>query len=67
MKLQPGDEPRSDWGSDDVVGSRWSSLEIHRRDREARWEHAGRSSKEDRMTYRKNVRGYRIDGSWVLA
>ncbi|RRT55795.1 hypothetical protein B296_00035279 [Ensete ventricosum] len=41
----------------DLVGS---SLEVHRRDREARWEHARRSPEEDHKTHRKNAGGYRI-------
>ncbi|RRT55170.1 hypothetical protein B296_00016278 [Ensete ventricosum] len=39
------------------------SGEISRRDREARWEYAGRSPEEDQKTHRKNAGGYRIDGS----
>ncbi|RZS23766.1 hypothetical protein BHM03_00056749 [Ensete ventricosum] len=39
-----------------------ATREIYRRDRESRWEHIGRSPKEDRMTYRKNTGGYRIGG-----
>ncbi|RWV92087.1 hypothetical protein GW17_00045576 [Ensete ventricosum] len=37
-----------------------SSLGDSRRDREARWEHVGRSSKEHHRTPRKNARGCRI-------
>ncbi|RWV96073.1 hypothetical protein GW17_00041246 [Ensete ventricosum] len=40
-----------------------SSLGHCRRNREARWEHIGRSSKEDRKTHRKNTGGCRIGGS----
>ncbi|RRT34290.1 hypothetical protein B296_00045244 [Ensete ventricosum] len=37
--------------------------EIRRRDREARWEHTGRSPEEDRKTHRKNAGGCRIGGN----
>ncbi|RRT53044.1 hypothetical protein B296_00030148 [Ensete ventricosum] len=40
-----------------------SSLGVHRRNREACWEHAGRSPEEDRKTQRKNVGDCRIGGS----
>ncbi|RWW52405.1 hypothetical protein BHE74_00041183 [Ensete ventricosum] len=41
----------------DLVGS---SLGARRRDQEAHWEHARRSSEENRKTHRKNAKGYRI-------
>ncbi|RWW57952.1 hypothetical protein BHE74_00035229 [Ensete ventricosum] len=44
----------------DLVGI---SLGICRRDREARWEYAGRSLEEDRKTHRKNTGDYHISGS----
>ncbi|RZS22412.1 hypothetical protein BHM03_00055179 [Ensete ventricosum] len=43
----------------DLVGI---SLGICRRDREARWEYAGRSLEEDRKTHRKNTGDYHISG-----
>ncbi|RRT32251.1 hypothetical protein B296_00047879, partial [Ensete ventricosum] len=39
-----------------------SSLGLCRRNREARWEHIGRSSEEDRKTHRKNTEECRISG-----
>ncbi|RRT42570.1 hypothetical protein B296_00013963 [Ensete ventricosum] len=45
-------------GSNDEWDLAGSSLRVRRRDREARWEHAERSSEEDHKTHRKNVRGY---------
>ncbi|RZS16769.1 hypothetical protein BHM03_00048806 [Ensete ventricosum] len=46
-----------------IVGG---SRKAGREDREPRWEHTERSPEEDQMTYRKNIGGYRIGGSWVL-
>ncbi|RWV94362.1 hypothetical protein GW17_00043107 [Ensete ventricosum] len=37
-----------------------NSLGVHRRNREARYEHAGRSPEEDCKTHHKNVGDYRI-------
>ncbi|RWV94251.1 hypothetical protein GW17_00043228 [Ensete ventricosum] len=42
-----------------------SSLGVHRRNQEARWEHVGRSL-EDNKTNRKNTKGYRIGGRFGL-
>ncbi|RRT60444.1 hypothetical protein B296_00006172 [Ensete ventricosum] len=39
-----------------------SSLGVCRRNREARWEHIGRSPEEDCKTCHKNTRGYQISG-----
>ncbi|RWW09379.1 hypothetical protein GW17_00027135 [Ensete ventricosum] len=39
-----------------------SSLRVYRRNRKARWEHAGRSLEEDCKTHRKNVGDCRIGG-----
>ncbi|RWV90650.1 hypothetical protein BHE74_00028916 [Ensete ventricosum] len=48
----------------DLAGS---LLGVRQRDREARWEHVGRSPEEDRKTHRKNVGGYQISGRFLVA
>ncbi|RWV99152.1 hypothetical protein GW17_00037958 [Ensete ventricosum] len=52
--------------SDDVVGPRWEFAKNRRRDREAGWEHAGRSIEEDRKTHHKNAGGCQIGGRFGL-
>ncbi|RWW38575.1 hypothetical protein BHE74_00056186 [Ensete ventricosum] len=67
MELQPVDGPRSSLGigpgSDDAVDLVEVRQEIRRRDREARWEYAGRSPKEYQKTHCKNTEGCRIGES----
>ncbi|RRT54507.1 hypothetical protein B296_00019820 [Ensete ventricosum] len=43
-----------------------NSLGVHRRNREARYEHAGRSPEEDRKTHHKNAGDYRIGRTIVI-
>ncbi|RWW54174.1 hypothetical protein BHE74_00039263 [Ensete ventricosum] len=50
-------------GSDDAVGPRWEFAKNRRRDREAGWEHAGRSIEEDRKTHYKNAGDCQIGGN----
>ncbi|RWW48929.1 hypothetical protein BHE74_00044963 [Ensete ventricosum] len=55
------------WEGLEVRTMQWeltgSSLGVHRRNQEARWEHAGRSLEEDRKTRCKNTGGCRFGGS----
>ncbi|RZS25932.1 hypothetical protein BHM03_00059231 [Ensete ventricosum] len=69
-KIIDDNGPRSSVG----IGLGWmiqwdltrSSLGDPSKGSETRLGHARRSPEEDRMTYRKNVGGYRIGESWVL-
>ncbi|RWW00168.1 hypothetical protein GW17_00036881 [Ensete ventricosum] len=67
--MAQGSSPKEDRDSlEDCRGGISSKFarEIRRRDREAHWEHVGRSPEEDRKTHRKNGKDCRISGRFGL-